>query len=74
MEQSVLSGLLCFLPVAIIMLLAFAAIIFLAVILFKKGNKSIAVVLIMLSFVPLVIFLIFFVMLIIYVLESMGIM
>ena len=74
MEQSVLSGLLCFLPVAIIMLLGFAAIIFLAVILFKKGNKSIAVVLIMLSFFPLVIFLIFFVMLIIYVLESMGIM
>ena len=74
MAPSVLSGLICILPVAIIMLLATAALVFAAVMTFKKGNRSLAVILLLCSFVPLVNFLIFFVMLIIFVLESLGIM
>lgn len=74
MAPSVLSGLICILPVAIIMLLAAAALVFVAVMTFKKGKRSLAVILLLCSFVPLVNFLIFFVMLIIFVLESLGIM
>ena len=74
MQTSVLSGLLCFLPIAIIMLLATGALIFVSVLLFKRGNKPLAIVILLFAFLPFVIFLIFFVMLIIYVLESVGVM
>ena len=74
MATSALTGFLVFLPLAIIFLAAAVALVFVSVLLYKKGNKTLAIVLIMIAMVPLIIFLIYFVMIVIYVLEINGIM
>lgn len=72
MSMSLLLGFLLFLPLAIIFILLSLALIFLGVVLYKRGNKSLAVILFVADLFPIVISLIFIVSLIVAVLDSFG--
>ncbi len=74
MSLSLLSGFILFLPLAILFILLAVALVFIGVILYKKGNRTLAVVLWVVDLFPIGLSLVFFVTLIVAVLESFGIM
>ena len=74
MSLSLLSGFILFLPLAILFILLAVALVFIGVILYKKGNRTLAVVLWAVDLFPIGLSLVFFVTLIVAVLESFGIM
>ena len=74
MSLSLLSGFILFLPLAILFILLAVALVFIGVILYKKGNRTLAVVLWVVDLFPIGLCLVFFVTLIVAVLESFGIM
>ena len=74
MSLSLLSGFILFLPLAILFILLAVALVFIGFILYKKGNRTLAVVLWVVDLFPIGLSLVFFVTLIVAVLESFGIM